>query len=153
MIRKQKGLNNHPYLLYSTMLHRPLHLVLLVGAAFGSPPQRSSRICRPPPPRPNSSQPVCLVVGDSVSIGMTNGVAIGMAGTCAVVHAPFSGDGGACDTNYGLQCADLWLGSALDGSPAPKYAAITFNFGEPSPTSGHKANFAITREAPRVGRG
>ena len=26
---------------------------------------------------------------------------------------------------YGLQCAGRWLGSALDSSPAPKYAAIT----------------------------
>ena len=117
-----------------------LGFILLAGtlfatAVFGSPPGRSSRICRPPPPHPeNGSLPVCLVVGDSVSIGMTGGVAAALAGRCAVVHAPFSGDGGACDTNYGLQCADLWLGSTLDGSPAPKFAAITFNFGEGGPS-------------------
>ena len=31
--------------------------------------------------------------------------------------------------NYTLQCARLWLSQSLDGSPAPKYAAIVFNFG------------------------
>jgi hypothetical protein len=91
---------------------------------------KALRICRPPPPRPSSTAlPVCLVVGDSVSLGYTSPLTQLLNGTCSVVHAPFSGDGGACDTNYALECAELWLNSTLDGSPAPSYAAIVFNFG------------------------
>ena len=66
------------------------------------------RTCRPPPPCDNvcrnNSLPVCLVVGDSVSIGYTSPfLEAALNGTCTVLHAPFSGDGGACDTRYGLQ--------------------------------------------------
>ena len=57
------------------------------------------------------------------------GLAKNMTGVCDVLHAPFSGDGGACDTRYGLQCADMWLGSTLGGASAPQYRVITFNFG------------------------
>lgn len=49
--------------------------------------------------------------------------------TCTVAHAPFSGDGGACDTRYGLQCGPLWLGNQLDGNAAPVYDVVIFNFG------------------------
>ena len=62
---------------------------------------------------------VCLVVGDSVSLGYTGPLTALLEKRCTVVHAPFSGDGGACDTNYALQCAEPWLNSTLDGSPVP----------------------------------
>jgi hypothetical protein len=126
-----------------------LHAALLAAPVLHGP--RAQRICRPAPPAPNSSSgagsvregghppPACLVIGDSVSLGYT-GTAFGkpgsggclahnLSGICDVLHAPYSGDGGACDTRYGLQCADLWLASTLGGRPAPKYAAIVFNFG------------------------
>ena len=104
---------------------------------------KAARICRPSPPSPTTNStsgvPTCLVIGDSVSLGYTGSafgapgsggnLAKNMTGTCDVLHAPFSGDGGACDTRYGLQCADLWLGRALGGEAAPKYSVITFNFG------------------------
>eukprot|EP00041_Stephanoeca_diplocostata_P012514 m.209550 g.209550 ORF g.209550 m.209550 type:complete len:359 (-) comp18988_c0_seq1:1088-2164(-) len=90
---------------------------------------QAKRICRPAPPMANTSLPLCLVIGDSVSIGYSGPLAEILNSTCAVLHAPFSGDGGACDTRYGLQCGDLWLGSTLSGSIAPKYDAIVFNFG------------------------
>ena len=112
---------------------------LLAAPVLNGP--RAQRICRPAPPRPatNSSAPACLVIGDSVSLGYTGAgwgtpdgggmLTLNMTGTCDVVHAPYSGDGGACDTRYGLQCGELWLTSALGGGAAPKYAAIVFNFG------------------------
>ena len=105
---------------------------------------KAIRICRPSPPSPSDddasgSVPACLVIGDSVSLGYTGSafgapgsggnLAHNFRGTCTVLHAPFSGDGGACDTRYGLQCADLWLGSTLSGAAAPKYSVIVFNFG------------------------
>jgi hypothetical protein len=130
-----------------------MHTVVDVGADARYAPvlhgPAALRICRPPPPyiargrTPNMEQrqakKMCLVIGDSVSLGYTgdswNGPGTGgqlaenMTGTCDVLHAPFSGDGGACDSKYGLQCAALWLGSSLNGDSAPKYDAITFNFG------------------------
>jgi hypothetical protein len=51
----------------------------------------------------HSLEQACLVVGDSVSLGYTSPLTQLLSGTCSVVHAPFSGDGGACDTNYALQ--------------------------------------------------
>ena len=56
-------------------------------------------------------------------------LALNMTGDCEVLHAPFSGDGGACDVRYGLECGALWLGSTLAGDAAPKYDVITMNFG------------------------
>jgi len=109
---------------------------------------RALRICRPPPPynasmrttvKKERVKKACLVIGDSVSLGYTNDafgkpgsggqLAENMTGICDVLHAPFSGDGGACDSGYGLQCGALWLASSLNGDAAPEYAAITFNFG------------------------
>ena len=133
-----------------------LFLALLVAVLL-SPPccfaapvrhgPRAGRICRPAPPAPNGTTvPTCLVIGDSVSLGTTGAafgagpceargccsggcLAIDMMQECEVLHAPFSGDGGACDIRYGLECGALWLGSNLAGGSAPKYSAITFNFG------------------------
>jgi hypothetical protein len=42
-------------------------------------------------------------------------------------HAPNGGDGGAEDTNYGLQCIDYFL-SNPDGTPVHP-DVIMFNFG------------------------
>lgn len=106
---------------------------------------RAERICRPSPPAPNGTKS-CLVIGDSVSLGTTGAafgggpcdsrgccsggcLAIDMRQDCDVLHAPFSGDGGACDVRYGLQCGSMWLSSNLAGGSAPKYSAIVFNFG------------------------
>jgi hypothetical protein len=116
----------------------PLYLFLHAGVALATTTTRSHRICRPAPPRVVAAAddddggllPVCLVVGDSVSLGYTGDLTALLKGTCSVVHAPFSGDGGACDTNYALQCAELWLNSTLSGAAArPEYAAVVFNFG------------------------
>ena len=135
------------------MAHRALHVVTLIATmlAHGSTAApvrhapRAQRICRPAPPAPNNTK-VCLVIGDSVSLGVTGAafgagpcdargccsggcLAIDMVKDCVVLHAPFSGDGGACDVRYGVECASVWLGSNLAGGSAPKYSAITFNFG------------------------
>jgi len=142
-----------------------LHLLLLLPAALGSvlqtpqfansvtptdnvtPGAKASRICRPPPPRPITTaaagsdvsiQRFCLVVGDSVSLGYTTPLSAVLNGTCDVVHAPYSDDGGACDTAYGLQCGPLWLGTSLDGAAAPRYDAIVFNFGLHDTNDEHK---------------
>ena len=115
-------------------------LYVAVHAALGAPVLNGThamRICRPPPPYNATGRvkKACLVIGDSVSLGYTNDAGSGgqlaenMTGICDVLHAPFSGDGGACDTRYGLQCGKLWLSTSLSGAAAPEYAAITFNFG------------------------
>ena len=74
-------------------------------AAGAQTATKALRICRPPPPKVNSSSvlPTCLVIGDSVSLGYMSPLTQLLRGTCNAVHAPFSGDGGACDTNYALQ--------------------------------------------------
>ena len=122
-----------------------LALLTLALAAPVRHGPRAERICRPAPPAPNGTKS-CLVIGDSVSLGTTGPafgagpcdargccsggcLAINMTGNCDVLHAPFSGDGGACDTRYGLQCGALWLGANLAGGAAPRYDAIVFNFG------------------------
>eukprot|EP00937_MAST-01D_sp_MAST-1D-sp2_P002662 g2662.t1 len=102
--------------------------------APGDATQRAMRICRPPPPCNatchGAAQAPVLLVGDSVSIGYTGPLAQLLAADGReLLHAPFSGDGGACDTRYGLQCAGLWLNSSLAGEAAPRYAAVAFNFG------------------------
>ena len=73
-------------------------------------------------------QRTCLIIGDSVSIGYTPMVANMTADLCDVVHAPFSGDGGACDSSYALKCLPLWLNQTLEGD-VPTYAAVLYNFG------------------------
>ena len=102
-------------LLRTNMLGLLVCYVLASSAAAVT--TKSLRICRPPPPRPAVSNGgagrVCLVVGDSVSLGYTGPLTKSMAAACDVVHAPFSGDGGACDTRYGLQCAEMWWDTAL----------------------------------------
>jgi len=108
------------------------YLALVAATVVGDPVRNGTkalRICRPPPPYTPTQAPACLVIGDSVSLGYTGDLATNLTGTCDVLHAPYSGDGGACDTRYGLQCADLWLGLALGGAASPKYNVITFNFG------------------------
>jgi acyl-CoA thioesterase-1 len=118
-------------LLIMTWLVCSLLLASLSSRALASNGTKALRICRPSPPVPDAadSSPACLVIGDSVSLGYTTPLTGNLTGICDVLHAPYSGDGGACDTRYGLQCADLWLGSTLGGAAAPKYEVIVFNFG------------------------
>lgn len=69
----------------------------------------------------------CLVIGDSVSIGYTPHIAAGLEGLCAVQHSPWGGDGGACETAYGLQCLDYFLSSPSGVLAKPD--VIMFNWG------------------------
>jgi hypothetical protein len=105
-----------------------LLIVVAVAMEAGLTIHASERICRPPPPRTESNKKACLVIGDSVSIGYTPMVTNMTAGLCDVVHAPFSGDGGACDSSYALKCLPLWLNSTLEGD-VPTYDAVIYNFG------------------------
>ena len=102
-----------------------------LSAAVVAGATRAQRICRPPPAASNVTGKVMLVIGDSVSLGYTPLVGALLNRTGIVLHAPFSGDGGACDTAYALNCLPLWLNASLGGGfgTAPKYDAIVFNFG------------------------
>jgi len=89
---------------------------------------RAPRICRPSPTY-TSANKTCLIIGDSVSIGYTSPLTPMMRSSCDLLHAPYSSDGGACDTRYGLQCGEMWLSQSLGGQGSPRYDVITFNFG------------------------
>ena len=60
------------------------------------------RTCRPSPPCDQAcrNMTTCLIIGDSVSLGMMSALSATLNQTCRVLHAPFSGDGGACDTRH-----------------------------------------------------
>ena len=68
-----------------------------------------------------------LIIGDSVSIGYTPFVASTLSEYALVQHAPWSGDGGAEETAYGVQCLDYFL-QHPDGS-AYAADAVLFNWG------------------------
>ena len=77
-------------------------------------PWGSSRCsCKPGAPLPPSpTLKNVLIIGDSISIGYTPFVAQALAGVAQVQHAPFSGDGGAEESAYSLQCGlTHWLAS------------------------------------------
>ena len=96
----------------------------------------ASRVCRPGPPLPppDDGRKNCLIIGDSVSLGYTPIVVGLMNSTCQVQHAPFSGDGGALDTKYALQCLHLWLVTSQLNTT--HYDAIIINSGL------HDANYS-----------
>ena len=89
------------------------------------------QICKPgfaqPPPHAGRN---CLVMGDSVSIGYTPHLNASLANdTCVVQHTPYSGDGGAEETAYGLQCLDYFLSSADGTAGLGDVDLLYFNWG------------------------
>lgn len=88
-------------------------------------------MCRPGAQYARSQLPQNLpsvgILGDSVSIGWTPDVASNLAHDASVQHIPFSGDGGALDTKYQINCMQYFTRSAelLDTS----YDVIGFNSG------------------------
>ena len=115
------------------LIHLTFGVALLLGSAAAAKPFKAPRVCRPPPfVNASATRPgerFCLVVGDSVSLGYTAALTANLSTACTVLHAPFSGDGGACDTYYGLQCGAAWFSSTLSNAAAAEYSAIVFNFG------------------------
>jgi len=69
-----------------------------------------------------------VVIGDSVSIGYTPYVIKQLSGLAAVQHSPWGGDGGAEETNYGLQCLDYFLRSPYSTDLLVP-DIVMFNFG------------------------
>ena len=58
------------------------------------------RVCRPGPPAAalgDGTKGSVLIIGDSISIGAMNDLTAALQSAATVVHAPFSGDGGALD--------------------------------------------------------
>lgn len=69
-----------------------------------------------------------LVIGDSLSIGYTPYVAQDLSDIALVQHAPWDfSDGGAEESNYGVQCLDNWLHSPSGIPLTPDL--IWYNFG------------------------
>ncbi|KAK2559642.1 hypothetical protein P5673_017725 [Acropora cervicornis] len=97
--------------------------------------QDADRICRPGPFHDHvssrtsnkHSEKKCLILGDSISIGYSSYVAEMLEGDCTVHHSPWSGDGGALDTNHVLKCLPLLLSSSV--YEPVQYDAIIFNSG------------------------
>lgn len=87
-------------------------------------------VCKFGPPEAfDKSLKNVLVIGDSVSIGYTPSVGKNLSDVAKVHHAPYDvRDGGAEETNYGLQCLDYFLRSpySLD-KLLPD--VLMFNFG------------------------
>lgn len=89
---------------------------------------KSSTICNPGPEyNASSSQPTCLILGDSVSIGYTPFVVSKLNGSCFVQHSPWSTDGGACSTSYALSCINMFTRTARLNPIRPN--VYLFNFG------------------------
>jgi len=84
--------------------------------------------CKPGPENPPStSLKNCLVIGDSVSIGYT-GVVNKSVPECQVQHGPWDvSDGGAGNTQSGMECLDNWLVTQAQQPVA--WDVILFNFG------------------------
>ncbi|XP_067053525.1 uncharacterized protein [Acropora muricata] len=95
----------------------------------------ADRICRPGPLQEHDSsrtsnehsEKKCLILGDSISIGYSSYVAEMLEDDCTVHHSPWSGDGGALDTNHVLKCLPLLLSSSV--YEPVQYDAIIFNSG------------------------
>lgn len=84
--------------------------------------------CKPGPPLPFSSTlKNVVIIGDSLSLGYTPIVASLLSDIALVQHAPYSGDGGAEESGYGLQCIDNWMASPAGYPISPDL--IYFNFG------------------------
>ena len=74
------------------------------------------------------TQPNCIILGDSVSIGYFPAVAAALKDECLVQHAPWDvSDGGAGSTTNGLACLDNYLVTQAQQPFTPD--AVLFNFG------------------------
>ena len=94
----------------------------------GAPNTTSLCTCKPGVALPmDSTRKNVVIVGDSLTIGYTPVVAGLLADVALVQHVPWSADGGAEETAYGLQCIDLWLASPSGMPISPDL--IYFNFG------------------------
>lgn len=69
-----------------------------------------------------------MVIGDSVSLGYTPYVGQNLSDVAKVHHSPYGGDGGAEETNYGLQCLDYFLRSPYTTEKLSP-DLLMFNFG------------------------
>ena len=78
------------------------------------------------PPRPSPGKNV-LVIGDSVSLGWTPPLTELLKADALVQHSPGGGDGGAEETDYGLQCLDYFLRSPNGTMNVPD--VLIFNWG------------------------
>ena len=89
---------------------------------------KCATLCMPGPEyNASSSQPTCLVLGDSVSIGYTPHLVAMLNDSCFVQHSPWSSDGGACSTSYALSCIDVFTSTAQLYPIKPN--VYLFNFG------------------------
>eukprot|EP00049_Salpingoeca_infusionum_P022976 m.9769 g.9769 ORF g.9769 m.9769 type:complete len:328 (-) comp5491_c0_seq1:3512-4495(-) len=86
------------------------------------------QICKIGPQVPfKAEKKKVLIVGDSVSIGYTPYVASQLADIADVLHSPAGGDGGACETAYGIQCFEQFTTSSSGHALSPDL--IFFNWG------------------------
>jgi hypothetical protein len=98
-------------------------------SGYGCMALSSHRVCCKPGPKdpPSEDLPNCLIIGDSVSLGYTAGVAYRLRGKCKVQHGPWSSGGGAENVRYGRECVDNWLVTQAQLPVA--WDVILFNFG------------------------
>ena len=108
-----------------TDLHSVYSCVGPAGVNFG----QSRCSCKPGPPLPPSpTLKNVLIIGDSISLGYTPAIQTGLAGIALVQHGPWSGDGGAEEAAYALQCTlTYWLRSPA--GKAVRWDAIFINNG------------------------
>jgi acyl-CoA thioesterase-1 len=106
-------------------LHSVYKCVTPSGLDFG----QSSCSCKPGPPLPPSTTlKNVLILGDSISLGYTPAVQAGLADVALVQHGPWSGDGGAEESAYAVQCTlTYWLRSP--SGQAVHWDVIYFNNG------------------------
>lgn len=95
--------------------------------AAPAPPTTNYATCKSGPPLPMSTaKKNALWIGDSLSLGMIAFVAPAVADVALLQHAPWGGDGGAEETQYGLRCLDYFLASP--SGMAIKPDAVIFNW-------------------------
>ena len=106
-------------------LHSVYKCVTPSGLDFG----QSRCSCKPGPPLPPSTTlKNVLILGDSISLGYTPAVQAGLADVALVQHGPWSGDGGAEESAYAVQCTlTYWLRSP--SGQAVHWDVIYFNNG------------------------
>ena len=98
-------------------------------APDGTPTRKAEEICKNGPPvLMDESRKNVIVIGDSVSIGLTPFVAESLEDIAQVVHSPWDlHDGGASDAGYGYRCLTRFL-TAADGTPL-RPDLLYFNWG------------------------
>ena len=95
----------------------------------GWPPSPTQSCCMPGPGlEPSTTQPNCLILGDSVSIGYAGVAAKALADVCMTQHSPYDvADGGAGSTAVGVACLDNFL--VTQRQTPVKWDVILYNFG------------------------